>query len=303
MRAARIHAYGHSDQIHVEEISQPTPGPNEVLVRIHDAGVNPVDWKIREGYMAKAVPRVFPFTLGQDFCGEVLALGKAADDIDIGDVVFGFANGAYADYAVVSPDMIAAKPTKVDEAVAASLPTPGLTALQMVTRHVDPRSGETVVIHGAAGAVGSIATQLCLAKGARVIATASAEDAAYLMSLGVARVIDYRTEQFEDDLLNVDAVIDLVGKDTFARSVGIVRDGGVLISTVGPIEPAKGRAIRAMHFVMQKNRADLEELGRLVDLGIVKPRGARIVPLSAVSEAQDASQTGHRTQKLVLALD
>src|SRR5690349_25067895 len=103
MKAARIHAYGHSDQIFVEDISQPTPGPNEVLVKIRDAGVNPVDWKIREGYMAKAVPRTFPFTLGQDFCGEVLALGSAVRGVQAGDEVYGFANGAYAEYAVVAP--------------------------------------------------------------------------------------------------------------------------------------------------------------------------------------------------------
>jgi NADPH:quinone reductase-like Zn-dependent oxidoreductase len=300
MKAARIHAYGHSDQILVEDISQPAPAPNEVLVKIRDAGVNPVDWKIREGFMARVAPRSFPFTLGQDFCGEVLALGSDVTDCEAGDEVYGFANGAYAEYAVVSPDMFASKPRTVHDTIAAGLPTPGLTALQIVNNVVQPEPGQTILIHGAAGGVGTIATQLCLAKGARVIATASALDIAYLMSLGVAQVIDYKIERFEDKVPEVNAVIDLVGKDTFARSVGVLRDRALLITTVGPIDPAKGHAIRAMKFVMQKNKADLETLARLVDEGVVKPRGTRVLPLDAAREAQELTQTGRAAEKLVL---
>lgn len=301
MKAIRIHAYGHSDQIVVEDISQPTPGPNEVLVRIRDAGVNPVDWKIREGYMAKVAPRGFPFTLGQDFCGEVLALGANVRDVEAGDVVYGFASGAYAECAVVSPEMFASKPATVDDAVAAGLPTPGLTALQIVTSVVQPAQGQTILIHGAAGSVGSIATQLCLASGARVIATASAEDAAYLLSLGVAQAIDYKVERFEALVHDVDVVIDLVGGDTFARSVGVLREGGLIVTTVGSIDPAKDKPVRAVRFLMERNQADLEELARLVDAGVVKSRGARVLPLDAAREAQDLSQTGHIATKLVLA--
>lgn len=302
MKAARIHAYGHSTQILVEDISQPTPGPNEVLVKIRDAGVNPVDWKIREGYLAKAVPRTFPFTLGQDFCGEVLALGSAVTGIEAGDEVYGFANGAYAEYAVVAPDMLASKPATVDDATAAGLPTPGLTALQIVTHHVEPKPGQEILIHGAGGGVGSIATQLCLAAGARVVATAASKDADYLRSLGVAQVIDYKTQRFEEALRALDAVIDLVGGDTFARSIAVLRDDGVLVTTVGPIAPAQGHPIRAVQFVMQKRDADLEQLARLVDQGVVRPRHARVMPLAEAREAQDLNQTGRATEKIVLAL-
>jgi len=210
MKAARIHAYGHSDQILVEDVSQPSPSPDQVLVKIRDAGVNPVDWKIREGYLAQASPRQFPFTLGQDFCGEVLALGGNVTDIEAGDEVYGFANGTYAEYTVASPDMIASKPSTVDDAVAAALPTPGLTALQLVENIVKPEPGQVILIHGAAGGVGSIATQLCIARGARVLTTASLADAAYLTSLGVALAIDYRSEKFEAKADEVDAVIELL---------------------------------------------------------------------------------------------
>ncbi len=300
MKAVRIHAYGHSDQIHVEEVSQPTPGPRQVLVKIRDAGVNPIDWKIREGYMASAVPRQFPFTLGQDFCGEVLALGSNVTDIEAGDEVYGFANGTYAEYAVATPDLIASKPDTVDDAVAAALPTPGVTALQIVNNIVKPQPNQAILIHGAAGGVGSIATQLCIARGARVIATASIADAAYLTSLGVAEVIDYRSEKFEAKVRDIDAVIDLVGKDTFARSLGVMRGSGLIVTTVGPTEPAKGHPVRAVHIVAKRNQADLEELARLVDEGVVEPRGARVLPLEAAREAQDLSQAGRAPEKLVL---
>jgi NADPH:quinone reductase-like Zn-dependent oxidoreductase len=298
MKAARIHAYGHSEQIQVEDISQPDPKPNEVLIKIRAAGINPVDWKLREGYMT----RPLPLTLGQDFCGEVLALGADVVDVEAGEEVYGFAHGAYAEYAVVSPRMFATKPISVDDATAAGLPTPGLTALQIVEQHVRPGPGQTVLIHGAAGAVGSIATQLCIARGARVIANASRNDAEYLASLGVAQVIDYRSQRFEDVVHDVDAVIALVGGDTLARSVDVVRKDGLLVSALGPIEAAEDRPIRVVPFVMQRNREDLVTLARLVDSGTIKPRPTRAVPLAQVREAQDLVQKGHPSEKLVFAI-
>lgn len=298
MKAARIHAYGHSEQIQVEDISQPDPKPNEVLIKIRAAGINPVDWKLREGYMT----RPLPLTLGQDFCGEVLALGADVRDVEAGEEVYGFAHGAYAEYAVVSPRMFATKPTTVDDATAAGLPTPGLTALQIVEQHVRPERNQVVLIHGAAGAVGSIATQLCIARGARVIANASRKDAEYLASLGVAQVIDYRTQRFEDEVRDVDAVIALVGGDTLTRSVDVVRKDGLIVSALGPIEAAEGRPVRVVPFVMQRNREDLITLARLVDSGTIKPRPTRAVPLTQVREAQDLVQNGHPSEKLVFAI-
>src|SRR5262249_4309576 len=154
-------------------------------------GVNPVDWKIREGLRATTAPRAFPFTVGQDFAGKVISLGEDVRSIEASDTVYGFADGAYAEYAVVSPSMIASKPRTVHDTTAAALPTPGRTALQTVRDAIQPRQGQTILIHGAGGGVGSIATQLCLSRGARVIATAADRDAAYLRELGVGQVIDY----------------------------------------------------------------------------------------------------------------
>jgi NADPH:quinone reductase-like Zn-dependent oxidoreductase len=297
MKAARIHEYGHSDRIQIDDVLVPAQSSTDVLVRIDAAGVNPVDWKIREGFMAKrGAARAFPFTLGQDFAGQVIAVGEDVTGIEADEEVYGFANGAYAEFAVVSPESIANKPITVDDATAAALPTPGLTALQAV-RAIDPQPGQTVLIHGAAGGVGSIATQLCLARGARVLATASSRDADYLRSLGVAEVIDYKTQRFEDFAHDVDAAIDVVGGETQRRTLAILKPTGKLVSTVGLVDQARGIAL-----VMKRNPDDLRELARLVDAGTIKPHGTRVLPLEQASAAQDLNQQGKTSDKLVLGI-
>ncbi len=282
----------------------PRPGAGDVLVQIHAVGVNPIDWKIREGLRAKTAPRQLPFTLGQDFAGKVLSIGEDVRGIEASDTVYGFADGAYAEYAVVSPSMIASKPRTVHDTTAAGLPTPGLTALQTVRDAVQPREGQTVLIHGAAGGVGSIATQLCLSRRARVVATAASRDAAYLHRLGVAEIIDYHTERFEDRVKQVDAVIDVVGGDTLARSIAVLRKGGVVATTVGPLDPAAltRRGLRGVHIVMQKNASDLEELARLVDEGTVQPHPVHVMTLAEARAAQDLSQSGSSSEKIVLEI-
>jgi NADPH:quinone reductase-like Zn-dependent oxidoreductase len=302
MKAARIHDYGHSDQIKIENISVPAQTSTDVLVRIDAAGVNPVDWKIREG-LARFGRRDLPFTLGQDFSGQVIAVGADIDDIEADEEVYGFASGAYAEFAVVRPDWISNRPVTIDDATAATLPTPGLTAMQMV-RAVDPRPGQVVLIHGAGGAVGSIATQLVLEKGARVIANAGGHDTEYLRSLGVDLVIDYNSHRFDDLVRDADAVIDVVGGDTLARSFAITKRGGAIATALGPLDDEKIRAgaIRAFHIVMQRNSADLLELARLVDAGTIKPRHPRVLPLDQASSAQDLTQTHQTSDKVVLEI-
>ena len=311
MKAARIHAYGHSDQIQVEDVAIPDPKPDEVLVRILAAGINPIDWKIREGALAAVEPARFPLTLGQDFAGTVLAVGPQvlAVDLSLNEAVYGFAHGAYAEYASVSPHMIATKPATIDLTTAATLPTPGVTALHAVAA-IDPRPGQTLLIHGAAGAVGSIATELVVWRGAHVIANASSADATYLEHLGVVQVIDHATTRFEDVAGDVDGVLDFVGGDTLARSYDLVRRGGSIVTILGPIDDARAarRGIRVWNPMtradraarIERSRADLEQLANLVDRGIVTPRALRVLPLDQVREGQDLSRSG-RAGKLVLA--
>jgi NADPH:quinone reductase-like Zn-dependent oxidoreductase len=290
MKAARIHEYGHSDRIQIEDIPVPAQGAADVLVRIDAAGVNPVDWKMREGLRFK---RDLPFTLGADFSGQVIAVGDDVNDIEVDDEVYGFANGAYAQFAVVLPTMIATRPLSVDDATAAALPTPGLTALQAV-RAINPQRGQTVLIHGAAGGVGSLATQMSIARGARVLGTVSTRDVDYLKSLD-AEAIDYKTQRFEDFAKNVDAVIDLVGGDTQVRTLAILRPDAKLVSTVGLVDQARGIAL-----VMKRNANDLEELARMVDAGTLKVRATRVMPLVEASIAQDLNQAHKTSEKLIL---
>jgi NADPH:quinone reductase-like Zn-dependent oxidoreductase len=301
MKAARIHEYGHSDRIQIEDVAMPTATSTEVLVRIDAAGINPVDWKIREG-LVRFAKRALPFTLGQDFAGQVIAVGEDVTEIVADEEVYGFASGAYAEYAVVSPDAIASKPRTIHDIAAAGLPTPGLTALQLVRDHVAPRRGQVVLIQGAAGGVGSIVTQLCVAADAHVIATASARDREYLIGLGVAEVIDYKSERFEDRVHGADAVIDLVGGETLERSLDVVQRGGIVATIVGKPDEARARSrgIRAVQMWMKRDANDLRELARLVDDGIVTPRGTHVVPLDHAREAQDLNQFGRTSEKVVL---
>jgi NADPH:quinone reductase-like Zn-dependent oxidoreductase len=299
MKAIQVRTYGHSDLVQLEDIPRPSPKVGEVLVRIRDAGVNPIDWKIREGYFKEMAPKSFPLTLGQDFSGEVIGVGRDVADFKIGDAVFGVARGAYAEYATVPSTMIAKMPN-IDFTVAAALPTPALTAYQMVMKVIRPSKEQIILIQGAAGSVGSIATQLVLASGARVIATASSKDASYLKELGVDRVIDFKTERFEEKIKDVDAVIDLVGGDVLSRSLQVIRPGGRLVTTVGSFNEAEARQVQATHFVMSPNSTDLTEIAKLVDQGVLKTRVSQVLPLTQARQALDLSQSGHSHGKLIL---
>jgi len=304
MKAIRIHEYGKADNLKLEEVPPLSISEDQILVKIHDAGVNPVDWKIREGYLKPVKPASFPLTIGEDFAGEVTERGKAVKRFGIGDRVFGFANGAYAEYAAAAESNVAAMPQAMDFATAAALPTAGLTGLQIMRDVVSARPGMTILIHGAAGGVGSFATQIANGFGAKVIGTASGDDIDYLKSLRVYEIIDYKRERFEDKASAVDAVVDLVGGDTLARSYAVVKRGGILVTTVQPIDELAARraGIRAVHVVMKPNAADLAELADLVVRATVKPRLAQTMSLSDAREAQELSERGKTHGKVILKI-
>jgi NADPH:quinone reductase-like Zn-dependent oxidoreductase len=211
MKAVRIHAYGHSDQMKLEDLPRPPIRSDEALVRIRAAGVNPVDWKIREGQLKNVFRSSFPLTLGQDFAGDILEAGAYLRGFKAGDQVFGFASGTYAEFATLTAPELVRMPGSVDYVTAASMPTAGLTAYQLIFDVVKAAKNLRVLIHGAAGGVGSFAVQLARSRNARVFATASAQDVAYLKSIGAEQVVDYQSERFENRLQDMDAVVDLVG--------------------------------------------------------------------------------------------
>lgn len=302
MKAIQIHKYGHVDQMALERVPRPKAGKGQILVKIHDAGVNPVDWKIREGYMREYRPASFPYTMGQDFSGEVVEVGQGVTGFSTGDNVFGFSLGSYAEYAIASPDGLAHMPKSVDFVTAAAIPTAGLTAWQIVMDVAKVAKNQVVLIHGAGGGVGSFAVQFAKRAGARLITTASREDFSYLQGLGVEQTIDYGSERFENQVKEVDIVIDLVGGDTLKRSYRTVKKNGLVVTTVGPVDEteAKKYGVRSVQFIMKRASDELEQIARLVDSGFVKPRISKVMPLSEAKAAEDLCQLGHPHGKLIL---
>jgi NADPH:quinone reductase-like Zn-dependent oxidoreductase len=300
IKAIRIAQYGGSEQLKFEEAPVPEIGPDHVLAKVRYAGVNPIDWKIREGYMKEVRPASFPLTLGQDFAGEIVAGGDSRR-FRTGERVFGFGDGTYAEFTAAAIPDIAAIPEKMEFAVAAALPTSGLTALQAIRDYVQPKPGIRILIHGAAGAVGSFATQIAKRWGAQVIGTATGEDILYLRSLGHVQVVDYKQERFESVGL-VDAVLDLIGADTAMRSFAVLKKGGVMVSTVGAVNAdlAARAGIRGVNMGQKRSAADLSELADLVERGDVKPRLGEVFRLEQAREAQDASQQGRAKGKILL---
>lgn len=301
MKAVRIAQYGGSAQLKYEEAPLPEIGPSRVLAKVRYAGLNPVDWKIREGYLKQMRPASFPLTLGQDFAGEIVTGGGDSGGFRTGHRVFGFGAGTYAEFTAVTIADIAAIPGKIDFAVAAALPTAGLTALQAIRDYVQPGPTTRILIHGAAGGVGSFATQIAKRLGAQVIGTASGEGIEYLHSLGHVQVVDYKHERFES-VGQVDAVLDLIGGETATRSLAVVKKGGVLVSPVhaANAEMAAQAGIRAVDLVMKRSAADLAELAGFVERGDVKPRMDEVFGLEQAREAQDASQQGRTKGKILL---
>jgi NADPH:quinone reductase-like Zn-dependent oxidoreductase len=284
MKAVRIHPSGDASLLRVDEVQPPQAmEDDQMLVRIRDAGVNGFDFAPR--ISTSSAPR----TLGMDFSGQVAASGDRVEGFLPGDRVFGFANGSYAEYAIIPATLVARMPKSVDFDAAAALPTPGLSAYQIMMHEVQVEENQTVLLHGAAGTIGALSVQLGAWQRANIIAVASGEDVAYLHSLGVRQVVDYRTQRFEDHVEAADAVVDLVGGDVTARSCPLVKKGGVIVSTAGALDQAalERHGIRGVQFALKPNGAQLSVVARLVDEGILKPRLQRVLPLVEAGLAQE----------------
>jgi NADPH:quinone reductase-like Zn-dependent oxidoreductase len=302
IKAVCIHSFGGPDVLHLEEVASPEPKANEMLVRVHAAGVNPVDWKIREGYLGK-LP--LPAILGRDFSGVVEAVGPGVKEFHIGDAVLGEAapgSGSYAEYTLAQPSQSARKPDALDHVKAAALPVASLTAWQALFDTADLRGGQKVLIHAAAGGVGSFAVQFAKLKGAYVIGTASSQNVDFVRQLGADEVIDYRATRFEDVVGDVDVVFDTIGGDTQDRSWKALKRGGILVSIVQPPsqEKATAQGVRGV-LIRQNPRGDqLAEIADLVVRGRVKVDIEQVLPLSEARRAQEWSQSGHTRGKIVL---
>jgi NADPH:quinone reductase-like Zn-dependent oxidoreductase len=289
MLAWRVHAFGSPDVMRFERIARPDPGRGEVLVKVEAAGVGPWDGWIRAG--KSALPQPLPLTLGSDLSGEIVAVGPEVSDLRVGDQVYGVTNprfiGAYAEYAVASAAMVSRKPSSLTHIEAASVPVIAVTAWQALFNQGHLEAGQRVVIHGAAGNVGAYAVQLARRAGVQTIATAASDDTAFARDLGANTVIDYKTQRFEDEVRDADAVIDLVGGETQQRSFQVLRRGGKLISAVSNPDQhlAQSHGVDAAFFLVNVTSQHLAEIAGLIDDGELRTRVGAVLPLADAREA------------------
>jgi len=306
MKAVRLHEYGGPEVLKYEDAQRPEPAAGEVLVRVHAAGVNPVDWKIRAGYMKAFVPYKLPMIPGWDLSGVVEAAGAGVTDWKIGDEVYSRPDlrrdGSYAEYIAVKAEELGRKPKTVDHATASAIPLAALTAWQALFDAGELKAGQRVLIHAAAGGVGTFAVQLARWKGAHVIGTASERNHAFLKDLGTDETIDYGKVRFEDVVRDVDLVLDTMAGETRDRSWKVIKKGGILVTILGQPskEDAEKHGVRAAGVFVQPNRAELEEIGTLVDAGKVKPIVEAVLPLKDARRAHEMNATLHTRGKLVL---
>jgi NADPH:quinone reductase-like Zn-dependent oxidoreductase len=303
MKAERIHTFGGPDVLELDEVPCPQPGPGEVLVRVHAAGVNPVDWKIREGYMRAPLPSI----MGSDFSGIVAEVGPGVHGFLVGDAVFGEVaeeSGSYAEYAVAPVSQIAKRPEGIDDIQAAALPVASLTAWQALFDSGKLEPGQTVLIHAASGGVGSFAVQFAKWKGARVIGTTSAMHIDQVRQLGADQIIDYRATRFEDAVHEVDLVLDTIGGETQDRSWRVLKPGGLLVSVVQPPDQQKAIAhgVRGAFLISQARGDELDRIAELVASGRIKVVVQAVLPFDQARRAQELSQSGHAGGKIVLRL-
>ncbi len=306
MKAARIHAYGASSEIRIEDAPLPALNDDDVLIRVVATSVNPVDWKIRKGYLKAFIPYEMPLIMGWDVSGVVEKTGPAVTRFKPGDAVYSrpdiARNGAYAEYVAVRETEVAHKPTTISHVEAASLPLVSITAWEALFTTANLTPGQRVLIHAGAGGVGSIAVQLAHAKGAHVTATASAAKVDLVRSLGADEVIDYKSQDFANVARDMDVVFDTIGGEVQEKSWGVLKPGGMLVSiTDRPSEDrAKAMGKRAAYVFIGPNAAILKELGQMVDLGQVRPLIAAEFGLDDTAKAQDLSETGRATGKIVI---
>ncbi|HEY9643371.1 MAG TPA: NADP-dependent oxidoreductase [Coleofasciculaceae cyanobacterium] len=307
MQAIRLHHYGDPEVLVYEDAPQPVPQADEVLIQVQAAGLNPADWKIRQGYLQDKFPFSMPLILGYDVAGVVEAIGTDVISVVPGDAVFAMLPlnqlGAYAEYVVAKASLVVPKPAAIDFATAAGIPSIALTAWQALFDLAHLQPGQTILIHGASGGVGGFAVQYAKWKGAIAIGTASTSNLEAIKGLGVDQVIDYKTERFEEKVANVDVVFDTVGGETRQRSWQVIKPGGILISTEGAAEPVVSPSpeIRGMPiFTNPTDNAQLQQIANLIERGDTKPPTVEIFPLQDAAKAHTASQHEHRHGKLVL---
>lgn len=305
MKAVIIREYGNEDVLKLEEVEKPSTKPDDILVKIQNIGLNPVEWKVRNG-LGEIFGMKLPIFLGSEISGTVEAVGADVNKFKVGDEIFGNVNmmrgGGYADYVLAKESEIAHKPQNIDFVQAAAIPVGALTSWKGIFTTGNLQSGQKVLIHGAAGGVGSMGVQLAKAKGAYVYATGSGKNEDFIKELGADEFINYTTTKFEEVAQDVDVVLDTVGGDTQTRSFQVLKKGGFLVSLVAPPsqELAEQYGVKAEMIQSGPNGELLEAIAKFVEEGKVRAHIEKIFPLSEIKEAHKLSESGRTRGKIVL---
>jgi NADPH:quinone reductase-like Zn-dependent oxidoreductase len=306
MKAVVVHEYGGPEVLKLEDVPRPEPKENEVLVRVIGAGVNPVDALIRSGKYAKFFGTTLPLVPGYDIAGVVEKIGAKVTKLKAGDAIYAYPmwGGGYAEYDVVAEGEATLKPKSLNYIEAASVPLVALTAWQALIDVAKLSAGQTVLIHGGSGGVGSMAIQIAKARGAKVIATASTPNQGLLKELGADVSIDYTTQKFEEIAKDVDVVLDSVGKDTLARSYGVIKKGGFIATLVADVDKAEldKHGIRGASISVKPNAQELAAITKLIDAKKIKPVVSQVLTLADSVKAQEQAATHHTRGKIVLKI-
>ncbi len=305
MKAVRIHKYGGLETLIYEDAPMPVAGADEVLIKITAASVNPVDWKIREGHMKEGLKIHFPFILGWDVSGVIESVGAVVTRFAAGDKVYARAdtsrNGSYAEYMVVRAAEVAFAPDSIPLNFAAAVPLAAQTAWAGLFEQGNLHSGQTVLIHGASGGVGVFAVQLARIAKAHVIAVTSTKNVDFVKALGADKVIDYTKNDFSTLVKNVTLVFDTIGGETQKKSWGVIKKGGLLVSTVGADQKAaEQHSVHAKSFMVNSNGARLQEISGLVDDNRLKVIIEKEFALKDIKAAHKLSEEGHVRGKIII---
>ena len=307
MKAVQIHGFGGPEVMKYEDVPLPQIADEEVLVKIHASGVNPIDYKIRQGSKGANAYKL-PLILGWDMCGDVSDLGKKVIEFKRGDRVFGrpdtTRNGTYAEYTAVKASEIAAAPKFLDPISTAGIPLAGLTAWQGIFDHGKLQKGQRILIQGASGGVGSFAIQFAKWKGAYVVGTASRTNHQFLIDLGANEMLDYHENGYEKKYADFDLVFDTVGGQSQRKSMVMLKKGGILVSTLGIEDQAelKKNDLSGVRFMAQSSPSDLHEIAKLVDQREVKVVVDRILDLPDAAIAHRIIEEGHVRGKIILSV-
>jgi NADPH:quinone reductase-like Zn-dependent oxidoreductase len=308
MKVVQIHKFGGAEQLRYEDARMPVAKAGEILVRVYAAAVNPVDAKLAKDGLHGFVTVDLPWIPGGDFSGVVTTLGAGIRDLKIGEAVFGSrptgTQGTSAEFIAVPASTVAAKPKLLTHVEAASVPIGAQTAWQGLFDHGQLKRGQTVLIHGGSGGVGTFAVQLAHWKGAHVLATGSADNLDYINALGADKTIDYNQTRFETVARDVDLVLDLIGGDTQQRSFAVLKRGGRLVSTVAPPaeDEAAKREVFAMQMHMQASGTQLAQIAGLLDSGEIRTCVTKTYPLEKAADAWREIANGHTRGKIVLEI-